>query len=1158
MQKIDSHIQYAPSDLVKFMESSFVSWMDRFALEYPEKAPEKDKRSELIDALAQKGLENEQKLITQFEAQGLAVRKIVDEHFSNQCKSTLQAMQDGVDVIAQAALTLDNLAGHCDFLVKQPGSSQFGDYEYVVWESKLSTQIKPTFVIQLCAYTEMLAAIQNTLPSTMVLALGPEIKQELQRHKYFAYYKALKNAFFEAQNTFDPNLKPDPSLTQNWGDWSDFAIQSLLEQDHLSQIANITHQQIKKLEKAGIKRMDDFVQMSPDNPELLKSGLNKDKIHQLHAQASIQKETLAMQQQGQDKPCFRVININAEPAKGLALLPPASPLDVFFDIEGYPLIEGGLEYLWGATYYDEQGNRTFKDFWAHTHEQEKQAFSEFIQWVYARWKQDPSMHIYHYAPYEITACRKLMGRYGVCEFEVDELLRNNVFIDLYRVVKTGILLGEPKYSIKNVEHLYRAARDTEVGNGGDSVVAYEQWRDEHAHGLQGDDWSTSSILKNLRDYNIDDCNSTEELTLWLREQQQAHHIQPVRSTSSQEETQEELDLNPTEQLRDTLLLKAQAQQTSNPEEAALTNHLAWTLEFHKREQKPVFWKLYDRLDSEPYELENDLDCLINCHRTEREAFKPTPRARQLVYEYAFDPQQDFKGSSKNYYLLNKETEDGKKIKVEFVKDESDLKSGLICLKAKEEPAITISLIPDEYVNPNPIPQTLERIIRDYDQGQLDNKAIQDYLKKRRPDFIAGSAFVGEQTPIAQHQDPAERLKLIVQAAKDLNQSYLTIQGPPGAGKSYTAKHIIGALAAEGKTIGITSNSHKAINHLLLNTLEYCEKEKITATFACAKDDDDKMKNAGVKILKNNQLASNLKPGSIVGTTAWGFAREDMENQLDYLFVDEAGQVSVANLIAMSQATKNIILMGDQMQLGQPLQGTHPEMSGLSVLDYLLNESTVPDYMGIFLGTTYRMNSLINEFISEQIYDGKLTSAPANDGRILKLPQNYPHIYPQVLKNKKAGIIPVFIAHNGNIQASEEEVEIIYTLAHALLGKDFHTSYPQEDTRKISWEDMLFVAPYNHQVSKLQQALGPHAQVGSVDKFQGQEAPIVFLSMCTSNAADSPRGLEFLFDRNRLNVAVSRAQTLAIVVGHPNLQLTPVNSIDQMEAVNLFCALVQRD
>ena len=274
----------------------------------------------------------------------------------------------------------------------------------------------------------------------------------------------------------------------------------------------------------------------------------------------------------------------------------------------------------------------------------------------------------------------------------------------------------------------------------------------------------------------------------------------------------------------------------------------------------------------------------------------------------------------------------------------------------------------------------------------------------------------------------------------------------------------------------------------------------------------------------------------------------MADKLDYLFIDEAGQVAVANLVAMSRSAKNLVLMGDQMQLGQPTQGTHPDESGLSILDYLLHDSpTISEEMGVFLGTTYRMHPSLNSFISENIYEGKLQPHPNNERRIIKVPAAY-----EGKLNKEAGIIYIHVHHEGNTQASDEEVAEVKKLTSELIGRTLITA---DGYREVTWDDMLFVAPYNYQCRKLKEALGSQAKVGTVDKFQGQEAPIVFLSMCTSDASESSRGLDFLMNKNRINVAVSRAQTLAIVVGSPTLGNTVVSNIEQLKLVNLVNSLL---
>jgi superfamily I DNA and/or RNA helicase len=216
---------------------------------------------------------------------------------------------------------------------------------------------------------------------------------------------------------------------------------------------------------------------------------------------------------------------------------------------------------------------------------------------------------------------------------------------------------------------------------------------------------------------------------------------------------------------------------------------------------------------------------------------------------------------------------------------------------------------------------------------------------------------------------------------------------------------------------------------------------------------------------------------------------------------------------------------------------------------LHNQATIEDHQGVFLGTTYRMHSAVNEFISQAIYEGKLEADPDNDKQVVTVPDDY-----QGPLNKSAGIIYIPVEHEGNSQASDEEVDAIRLMAHQLLGRTFHSK--EGESRLIGWDDILFVAPYNHQVNKLREALGEEAKIGSVDKFQGQEAPIVFFSMSASRGDDSPRGVDFLFDKNRINVAISRAQSLAIVVGNPALAITNASTVSQQSKINLFSLIQQ--
>ena len=298
---------------------------------------------------------------------------------------------------------------------------------------------------------------------------------------------------------------------------------------------------------------------------------------------------------------------------------------------------------------------------------------------------------------------------------------------------------------------------------------------------------------------------------------------------------------------------------------------------------------------------------------------------------------------------------------------------------------------------------------------------------------------------------------------------------------------------------------------------------------------------------------------MAGGTAWLFSRLEWTGALDYLFIDEAGQVPLANAVAMARSAGNLVLLGDQMQLEHPVQGSHPGDAGLSVLQYVLKDTSlsvpdapilhavVPPDLGLFLGGSRRMHPSICRFISESIYEARLTSH--SDCRRQRIEANQAQRH---LIRKEAGIVLSPVEHEGNVQQSDEEIARVLAIYRELLGRLYMDS--RGDTRPLALEDFLFIAPYNAQVRALQDMLPAGARVGSVDKFQGQEAPVCILSLCSSAGEYGSRGLAFILDHNRINVAVSRAQCLAVVVADPRIACSIPGSLDDMVLLNLFCKL----
>ncbi len=1114
-----------------FMTSPFASWMDRLTLERPYHRRQSDACDPLLQTLAKRGMRHERSYLEQLRTQGLDIVEIDDHDPQGAQDATWAAMQAGIDVIYQARLGMRDASypfvGIADFLRKQPGSSCLGDYHYEPWDTKLARKAKPYFVIQLCCYAEMLQTIQGRLAKHTHIVLGaattdghPDIRS-LRTQDYYYYYLALKRAFLNFHRDFDPEQAPDPSISADHGHWSAYAQRCLEERDHLSLIANISKNQIKHLQAAGI---DTVAALSSTTLERI-PRLSDAIFARLRRQAQLQQNSLE-----QELPLYEVLPHSEGIAQGLALLPPASSGDVFFDLEGFPLVEGGLEYLWGGC-YEEPGEDAasptelvYMDWWAHDLGQEQRAFEAFTDWVCDRWQTDPSMHIYHYGQYEIAALRRLMGRFGSRECEIDALLRHDVFVDLYAVVRNGIRIGEPGYSIKNIERLYRGARATDVAAGSDSLVYYERWREQP----DGVDWQHSGLLNAIREYNRDDCVSTAELAIWLRQLQAEAGIVYV--------SREVEDTQPPEAVSAASRLSQELLQAAEAGSCTVKSVLAHLLEFHRREHKPAWWRYFERLAMSEAELYDDLDCLAGLRRTDE---PPEPIKRSLLHEYRFDSAQESTLLSGSCLSA---TQPGEKITLERV----DRHRGLAYIKAgksREMPS-DLNLIPDEHVPDNVLADGVYSFTEKYHESTPEPSAILDILERRPPrllDHLGGPVLRCENV-----------LCGAISAVNHLDCSALFIQGPPGSGKTYLGARIIKALIESGRRVGITSNSHKAISHLLGKVAELLLVDGTSGQIiqVIRNGKDPVFEFANVKQVPSASKLAITDDVVLIGGTAWTFAHAGLTDQLDTLFVDEAGQVALANLLAMSRSARNIVLLGDQMQLGQPIQGSHPGESGRSVLAYLLEDHAVipPDH-GIFLATSWRMHPSICDFVSTMVYDDRLQAEPSAALRVVKVPEGADQLCVE------AGLYFVPVVHDGNSRSSEEEAETIHALAQELLGRE-KTDTTGRVIGAIEWSDILFVAPFNVQVNLLQRVLGEQAQVGSVDRFQGQEAPIVFVSMCASSVDDSTRGIGFLFNKNRLNVAISRAQSLAMVVGNPSLARTEVKTLEQMAQVNLFARLCE--
>jgi uncharacterized protein len=832
--------------------------------------------------------------------------------------------------------------------------------------------------------------------------------------------------------------------------------------------------------------------------------LNDATLERLRRQAQLQ-----ISSRGKERPDYELLPPDPETPLGLALLPTASVGDVFFDMEGFPLVDEGREYLFGACFW-ENGQLLFRDWWAHDGQAEKRAFEGFVTWAYNRCRQFPDLHIYHYNHYEVTALRRLMGKYGVCENEVDAMLRGEVFVDLYRVVRQGLLIGEPSYSLKYVEHLYRPRRTGDVATAGASMIFYQRW----LVAQDGETPETSAILKQIRDYNEQDCQSTAELAAWLRQRQHEAGIaphSPAELGAKSDEPASETDLARRHELAQQMLRELPAERPSGPfgERYRITELLAFLLEFHRREEKPIWWRRFDRQEMEEQALIDDPDCLGGLIRTFRPP-QPLPKPkRSSLYEFSFDPHQETKIRQGDTCAFAHDYKQKATIhKLDFDHGKVTLAIG----NQRGAPPDRLSLAPDEPTLGKPLAEAIERLVNRWREGGRLPSALADFLYRHRPRLIANP-----EGPIL--SPDADVVDGTLHAALSMRRTSLCIQGPPGCGKTYLGARVIAGLLKAGKRVGIASNSHRAINLLLAGTVEAARKQSLQVDSAKVCRDEDDLEGLPENVTQyenGNTLFGDGPLPRLIGGTAFAFSCEAAEGRLDYLFVDEAGQVSLANLVAMAACAQNIVVLGDQMQLGQPIQGSHPGESGLSTLEYLLQDHpTISDDFGIFLRRTWRLHPDICRFISGAVYEERLDWEPHTAARVLtgKVPE---------WLDRRAGLFYGPVEHECNVYESAEEEDRIASLVNDLLRGSVRSA--EGTMRRLTPDDILIVAPYNLQVRRLERRL-PGIRVGSVDKFQGQEAAVMILSMCSSAGDSSPRGIEFLFNRNRLNVAISRAQTL---------------------------------
>ena len=1089
---------------------------------------------ELLARTAELGGEHEQRHLDELREQAQENVAIIGrpgytvDGLTAAAEATMRAVERRSPVIYQAAMFDGRFAGFADFLILEDGPD---GPRYRLRDTKLARSVKVEALLQLAAYADTLDRAGVPVAPDVELVLGDGVTASYRLDELLPVYGPRRAAL---QQLLDDHLAGGTPVS-----WQDENIRACFrcpectiqvrEHDDLLLVAGMRASQRARLIDAGVTTISGLA--GHDGPV---AELSARTVEALTAQARLQ---LAPRVDG--KPPYEVAD-----AQPLMVLPEPDKGDLFFDFEGDPLWtadgrEWGLEYLFGVLDTADD----FRPLWAHDRADERQALRDFLTMVRKRRKRYPHMHIYHYAAYEKTALLRLAGRYGVGEDEVDDLLRNGVLVDLYPLVRKSIRVGTENYSLKSLEPLYMGGqlRTGDVTTATDSITQYAKYCELRGAGRDDD---AAVVLKEIEEYNRYDCTSTRKLRDWLICRAIDCEVPPVGAQPVKDGVTVEDD-DP--------LARALAKFVGDdpvdrsPEQAAVAM-ISAARGYHRREDKPFWWGHFDRLNNPVDEWGDNTDVFIaDDAEIDTDWHKP-PKARKPQRRVRLHGGIASGELGRSMYALYEPpspsglTDDTERraFGAVTVVDCDDPAAPTDVTVIEREPKeggpfhqLPFALTPGPPIPTGPLRDSIEATAADVAAGlpNLPPSAVIDILLRQPPRTRSGG-----QLPRG-----TDVTTSITTALLDLDSSYLAVHGPPGTGKTFTAAAVIARLITENHwRIGVVAQSHAVVENLFCDVIAAGVDPSLVAKKKHGADaswqEIDEKEYPGFVADRN---------GCVIGGTAWDFANAGRvpRGSLDLLVVEEAGQYCLANTIAVASAAKNVLLLGDPQQLPQVSQGTHPEPVDTSALGWLIDgRHTLPAELGYFLDRSYRMHPDVCAAVSRLSYDDRLQSVDKLTGA-------------RRLDGQQPGVRVLTVDHDGNSTDSPEEADAIVAEIEKLIGAAWNDEH---GPRTVEQQDILVVTPYNAQVVLLRDRLDSagleSVRAGTVDKFQGQQAPVVFVSMTASSIDDVPRGIAFLLNRNRLNVAVSRAKYLSVIVRSPLLTEYLPSTPDRLIELGAFLSL----
>ena len=1085
----------------------------------------------LATILRERGNEYEKQTLMSLKASGADVFEC-EVNRSNLDERAISYLAEGAldhEVVYQMPFVHDGMRGIADFVVRT-------DDGHLPVDTKLARHdAKPGHVLQLCFYADAVGAATGTRPTHIEIWLGGldvNGQHKKERHRLSdvdAYWRRMKGAIKDA--IANPIItSPEPCDHCAFCEFAPRCESEWRSNDAVHFVSGVSRRDREKLNTAGVTSR---AQLATHVGTV--TSMDPDRFTKIQNQAKLQVAACAISSDVPESIIDSTTPIHLLPLGGdvtlpvgLEALPKPNKGDLFLDYEGHPFwkVEEGLIFLFGLLYRDGLKWK-YDGWWAHSKGDEQLQAVALVNWITDRLDKYPKMHVYHYNHTERSTLASLVSTnqndVGIQQL-FDALKEQNVFVDLYQIVKQTLQVGVESYGLKKIEKVagYLRPTDDSVSGGADAVAAYEGW-------MRAIDKSQADqLLTEIRDYNQQDVLATKHVRDWLVT------LRPKAGVTKWPKFDYEEVLKPIDPVEQTLL-----QFPIGSQEHFLGNILG----YWRREKSAQYVK---RL--------TDLERFVDALKDDEKAVGGIQIVRQFQKTDSSGKIENFLEIRWPSQKLSKDFKDGAGVEVLAI-DGSRRKTEIRALTSSGAVVVDPQMLdPDTGTVIFPARSGIHSMMIAEPFIDVKNKETQlmglatIWATKGATRSKLSQSLLNRVGPIAPIGGFSSDMTTLASVVASLNGEVLAVQGPPGTGKTYTAAKLIEALIVSHPDlrIGVCATTNSAVNNVLNELLKTLPTSHLNVINRID------VKNESIGLIKGKK-GDKEEDRQVQFGTVFGLCRAGVKGTVfDIIFADEAGQMSLADALAVSHSARSMVLLGDPLQLPQVSQASHQFGSGESALQHFLgDEVTIDSQRGLFLDESRRMHPSICEFISDWQYEGRLRPEPSCATLSTSADS---------LTVAGTGLRVKLMNHVGNKTKSPEEVLEVISIIQNLFGKTWTNNLGQVAT--IGVKDVLVVVPFNDQRIAIDEALESQQQmkgiqVGTVDKFQGREAPIVIFSMAASSVEDLERGADFLFDSHRLNVAISRAKCLAYVVCNESLLTSRAKSVDQMKLFSGLCLFTEK-